>query len=153
MAGFRFRLQAVLRLRQSERQERRRALAEAHQAQLQLEQMQAELQAQLAEVRGGYREESKPGPMNVDHLLSAHRYALVLQAQAQGLVEKQQLLAEETARRQQALVEADRQVRVLERLRELQRTEHLREEAKRENKRLDEVAARAAREKDALWGG
>ena len=51
----------------------------------------------------------------------------------------------ELRRRQQALVEANREVRVLELLREKQWTRHRDEEARQEMKQLDEVAQRTGR--------
>ncbi len=146
MAKFRFRLETVQRIREAEREEKQLALAQAHRAQQELQRMIAEVQQQIVEIRHRYASQAQPGPMNVDQLLSAHRYELGLQSQAQALAEKDQMLAAETDRRREALVEADRQVRVLERLRELHRARHLREEQRRENQRLDEVAAHAARE-------
>jgi flagellar export protein FliJ len=146
MARFRFRLETIERLRHAEREERRRALAEAHQAEDELNRLVEDVHSQIEQTRQRRQASALPGPTSVDRLLDAHRYALGLQAQAQGLLEKQELLAAEVARRREALVEADRQVRVMERLREIHRTRRLREERKQENKRLDEVAAQTTRE-------
>jgi flagellar protein FliJ len=146
MARQRFRLETLLRLRETAREQRQRALAEAYQAEGQLEQHRSEIEAELANVRNNYREASQPGRMDVDRLMAAQRYELSLHAQAQQLADQQRLLGEETQRRRDALVEADRQVKVLERLKEVHRERNREIDRKTEEKFLDEVAARTVRE-------
>jgi flagellar export protein FliJ len=146
MAKQRFRLETLLRLRALSREERQRALAEAYQAETRLEQQRLQLDAELANVRNDYREASRQGEMDVDRLMAAQRYELTLQAQVRQIAEQQQMLAEETERRREALVEADRQVKVLERLREVHLQRHRDADRKAEEKFLDEVAARTVRE-------
>jgi len=92
----------------------------------------------------------RPGPIDVDGLLHARRYELLLRAQQQDLLQQQQVVDAEILRRQQALVEANREVRALELLREKQWARHRDEEARQEMKQLDEVAQRTGRrEEDA----
>jgi flagellar export protein FliJ len=86
-----------------------------------------------------------PGPIDVDQLFHARRYELFLRAQQQDLLQQQQAVDAELRRRQQALVEANREVRVLELLREKQWTRHRDEESRQEMKQLDEVAQRTGR--------
>ena len=59
--------------------------------------------------------------LDVNRLLEAQRYELLLKAQSQELAKQAILLAAETERRRQMLVEADREVRVLELLDERHR--------------------------------
>ena len=59
--------------------------------------------------------------LDVNRLLEAQRYELLLKAQSQELAKQAMLLAAETERRRQMLVEADREVRVLELLDERHR--------------------------------
>jgi flagellar export protein FliJ len=58
-------------------------------------------------------------------------------------VQQQQQVAQEVERRRLALVEADRQVRVLEKLREKKHEEYVRQEERRDQRLMDELAARA----------
>jgi flagellar FliJ protein len=146
MAKQRFRLETLLRLRETAREQRQRALAEAYEAESQLEQHRSQLEAELANVRNNYREASQPGQMDVDRLMAAQRYELTLHAQVRQLADQQRLLGEETQRRRDALVEADRQVKVLERLKEVHRQRNREVDRKAEEKFLDEVAARTVRE-------
>ena len=78
---------------------------------------------------------------DINVLVEAQQYDLVLRAQQQELARQQSLLAIETERRRLAAVEAEREVRVLELLDERHRREHQRDEARLEAKQLDEVAA------------
>jgi flagellar FliJ protein len=143
MPQFRYRLATLLRLRQSARDEKRAHLAEAYRAAQVLEERLAETEAEIADARRAAAEGAKPGAINVDQLVIAHRYELVLKAQRHVIVQQQQQVAQEVERRRLALVEADRQVRVLEKLREKQHEEHVRQEERRDQKLMDELAARA----------
>jgi flagellar export protein FliJ len=78
--------------------------------------------------------------LDVNRMLEAQRYDLLLKAQSQELAKQATLLAAETERRRQILVEADREVRVLELLDERHRRAHIRNEQRNETKRLDETA-------------
>jgi flagellar FliJ protein len=137
---FRFRLETLLRLRIAERDERRGDLAKALRAE---EVLQAE-QARLAAEQQGLSERSlglkSPGSANVDALLSAHRYEVVLTGQARQLTGQLEQVAAEVERRRQVLVEADREVRVLEKLRERQAAAARLHEERQEAKRYDEAA-------------
>ena len=65
---------------------------------------------------------------------------LVLKTREQELTRQKELLAVETERRRQAVVEADREVRVLELLDERHRRQHQRHQQRLETKELDEAA-------------
>ena len=95
--------------------------------------------------------------VSVDGLLNANRHALVLKSQLAQLAKQQQQIAAEIAKRQAALVEADRDVRVLEKLQEKQQAEHEARTLAIEQRELDEIAvlrafdaAREARREEAL---
>src|SRR5437868_15462334 len=66
------------------------------------------------------RELKSPGAADVDALLQTHRYEIVLASQRRQLEQQMDQVEQETERRRQAVVEADRGVRVLEKLRERQ---------------------------------
>lgn len=142
MAKFKFRLETLLRLRGTARDERRSQLAQAYRAEEILQQQRLRLESDLNELSKESCKAAEPGPLDVDRLLETRRYELVLRSQQQFLEGQRKTLEAEIERRRQALVEADREVRVLERLRERQLDRHRRDENRQEIKHLDEVAVR-----------
>lgn len=140
MAQFQFRLATLLRLRELARDHRRTQLAEALRLAEQLRVRCDEIDAQL---RGALESQTPaPGAIDVDRLLNATRYELVLRAEQRQLKQQEAVLAREVGQRRQALVAADGDVRSLERLREAQRERHFAEEEQRARKELDEIALR-----------
>ncbi len=144
MARFIFRLTALLRLRESRRDECRAALAEAYRVDEALARQLEGLDRELDALREFCRRKASPGVVDIDRLVEAQRYELVARAQRQRIAQQRETVAAEIERRRQALVEADREVRVLEKLRERQLEQHRREEELRETKRLDEVVTQQA---------
>lgn len=140
MARFQFRLESLLKLREAERQERRLEVAEAFHAESILRQQAVQLRQDIQDVEKRSRVISSPGRVQVDRVLEAHRYKLLLKSQVMTLGQKQAQLQVEIEKRQTALAIADRDVRVLEKLRDRKRAEHDAAELKRELKQLDEVA-------------
>lgn len=148
MAKFKFRLNTLLRLREISRDGRRQRLAQAYRADEILQQQQEQVKQQLAQLAEKCRRASGPGPVDIDRLLEAQRYEVVLRAHGQETGKQREAVTVEIDQRHQALVEADREVRVLEKLREKQLRRHREEENRREVKELDEVAGQlAVREK------
>ena len=146
---FHFRLETLLRLRIAERDERRADLAKALRAEELLRAEEQRLQAEQASLAEHERKLKAPGAANIDALLHAHRYELVLVAQSRQLATQMAQVAAETERRRQALVEADRQVRVLEKLRERQAAAFKIREERQEAKRYDEMAILGHSRKEA----
>ncbi len=144
MAKFSFRLAALLRLRESRRDECRAALAEAFRVEEALAKQLDGVSRELDALREFCRKNASPGAVDIDRLVQAQRYELVARAQQQRLTEQRQTVAAEIERRRQALVEANREVRILEKLRQRQAEQHRREEELREVKRLDEIASQQA---------
>jgi len=144
MSKFKFRLKTLLRLRETARDERRGQLAQAYEADDILRRQQEEVSRELAALGQRCRRASGPGPVDIDRLLEAQRYEVVLRAHDQQTGVQRKAVAVEIDRRHQILVEADRQVRVIEKLREKQLQRHREEENRREVKELDEVAGRLA---------
>lgn len=146
MARFRFRLESVLKLRRATRDERRAELARAAAA----EQVLLERQQQLAEQRAANarHRRAEAGVLDVDALIAAARFDAALQAQQVVLARQLDAVRAEVHRRQQQLVEADREVRVLERLRELHARQHQQRAEQLQVRDLDEVAARQHRRED-----
>lgn len=139
MAGFRFRLETMLKVRIADRDERRRQLADALEAERAVDEARRETRAELDLVAADDRR-ALQGAVNVDELLEHRRYALILQAKEADLQRKLELIRVETEKRRQALVAADREVGILEKLRERQKSRHVVQEQGKEAKRLDEVA-------------
>jgi flagellar FliJ protein len=143
MSTFKFRLQTVLRLRRAVRDERLAELGRAQRAAEVLREQQERIAVEAQENQNAARDlmakQSSSGA-NVDGLLHIHRHALVLKAQAAQLAQQQKQVEAEIARRQQALVEADRDVRVLEKLEEKGQIEHDLQELALEQRELDEIA-------------
>jgi flagellar FliJ protein len=147
---FRFRLQPLLRLRIAERDERRADLAKALRAEALLEQQRQRLAGDQAALAERARQLKSPGTADVDGLLQAHRYEVVLGAQARQLEAQIAQVAAEAERRRQALLEADRQVRVVEKLRERQAAAHRQHEERLAVKEMDEVASVGYARKEVL---
>ena len=143
MAKFSFRLQTLLKLRKATRDKRLSRLTEAYRASDVLQQRLGEVQDDLRKLKGQTLREAEPGTINVDQLLDAHRYELVLNAHKHGISQQQEAVDAETDQRRQALLAADRQVRVLETLREKQVDRHRHEENRKQQKEMDEIAGRS----------
>jgi len=151
MNTFRFRLATLLRLREAARDERRGRLAEAQRAEDVVVERLREIDAELAEQRLVPVTATAPGRrINLDQLLDAERYELLLRTERLGVERQRAEISEEIERRRQALVAADREVRVLERLREHQEELFRAEQNRRDIRLLDEVATlRYSREDEA----
>lgn len=155
MSNFRFRLQTVLRLRTVARDERRAELGRAQRAAEVLREQQAKIAAEAIENQDAtrammLRQANSAEGMNVDRLLNANRQLLMLRAQSAQLTQQQKQVELEIAKRQAALVEADRDVRVLEKLQEKGQQEHELRELALEQRDLDEIAiVRAFRQREA----
>jgi flagellar export protein FliJ len=140
MAKYTFRLKTLQKVREARRDEQRASLAEAYRAEQVLGENRASLAAEEHALRELQRSVAAEYYLDVNRLLDAQRYDLLLKAQGQELAKQAVLLAAETERRRQTLVEADRDVRALERLDERHRLAHDREADRKETKRLDEAA-------------
>jgi flagellar protein FliJ len=140
MAKYKFRLNTLQKVREAHRDQQRASLAEAFHAEQVLAENRAQLVAEERELRELQRSANEGQYLDVNRLLEAQRYELLLKAQGQELAKQAVLLAAETERRRQTLVEADREVRVLEKLDERHHRAHVRDEQRVETKRLDDVA-------------
>jgi flagellar export protein FliJ len=148
MLPFRFRLATLLRLRESDRDERRSRLADAQRAEDIVGARIEEIDSELWRLRGESARLSRPGLVNVDELMEINRFELLLSAERQAAEQQHKLVAEEVERRRLALVAADREVRVLERLRETGQERHRQEVDRQERKQMDETAMHAFVRKD-----
>ena len=140
MATYTFRLNTLQKVREAHRDQQRASLADAFRAEQVLAENRAQLVAEERELRELQRSAIDGKYLDVNRLLEAQRYELLLKAQSQELAKQAILLAAETERRRQTLVEADREVRVLELLDERHHRAHDIDEQRAETKRLDDVA-------------
>lgn len=140
MAKFKYRLNPLLQLRESTRDERRAELAQAQRADDILHDRQVTVDQQRRDILESTRSSIKPGPVDLEHLVNCQRHDLMLETEEKVLLEQRQQVAQEIERRHSTLVEANRDVRILELLREKQLLRHQKEEQRQETNRLDEVA-------------
>lgn len=141
MARFKFRLETLHKMRVARRDQCRVALAEAYRAEEIVQGRRAELLRERETIIEMQRKAATEPFLDVNRLLEAQRYELVLKVQDQDFLKQEILLAAEIERRREALIESDREVRVLELLEEKQRSAYRRQNERRETKRLDEVAS------------
>jgi flagellar export protein FliJ len=147
MPKYQFRLETLHKLRVARRDQERASLADAFRAEQILAEHHAAVAAEKVELRKLRHSATAGRYVDVNRLLEAQRYDLVLKTREAELTRQAELLAIETERRRQAVVEADREVRVLELLDERRRREHRRQQQRAEIKELDE-AALLRRERD-----
>jgi flagellar FliJ protein len=146
---FTFRLATLLRLRESTRDERRNHLALAYRAETMVLQELARVDGEIDSLRRRVQAAVRPGEIDVDILMSAHRFEVVLKGRKQHALQQQELVKSEIERRRQSLVEADREVKILEKLRERHHDRWAAEENLQDIKRIDEIAGRRRIEEDA----
>jgi flagellar protein FliJ len=140
MARFKFRLATLLKLREATRDERRTELAQAYRADDVLSEHIQQVQNESNRLQEQCRKAAGPGTIDIDRLIEAQRYEIVLKLQQRHLNEQRAKLAAEIERRRVALLAANREVKVLEKLREHQLEKYKQEESRLDIKRLDEVA-------------
>src|SRR5580658_4156883 len=105
MKKFQFRLDSLVRLREAVRDERRSQLAEALRIQASLEGEMQQLRVKLDEARQMHT--APRGAVDIDRLLVAERYEMVLLLEKHKLEKQQADVAVEVEKRRQALVWAD----------------------------------------------
>src|ERR1700750_2508575 len=113
MAKYKFRLETLQKVREAHRDSQRASLADAFRAEQVLAEHRAQLVVEERSLRELQRSAAEGRYLDVNRWLEAQRYELLLKAQSQELAKQATLLAAETERRRQMLVEADREVRVL----------------------------------------
>lgn len=149
MPRFVFRLATLLKLRCTERDERRVRLAEAHAAEIMLTERIAQFDAQLLELARRYQAAASPGALDVDQLLDAQRYDAIVRAEKLHVAGQREAIRGEVEKRREALLAADREVRALEKLHDAQQERFRQQQQREEIKQLDEVAGRRGPREDA----
>ena len=141
MAKYKFRLETLQKVREARRDEHRASLAESFRAEQVLAESRAEVAAETEAMRAIQRAATVERYLDVNKLLDAQRYELLLKARSEELAKQAVLVAAESERRRQVLVESDRAVRVLEKLDDRHREAFAEREQQKETKQLDEAAA------------
>lgn len=134
-----FRLHSVLQLRRTQQEERQAELAQALQAAQILQSQISEVQQQLQEIEEQLRA-AAIHRLDVDHLMAIRRHQANTRALLRQLEEQQQVVEQEIERRQNRLVEANREVKVVETLEQQHREAQWALFLKREQDALDEFA-------------
>ncbi len=140
MARFKFRMAMLLKLREAARDERRAELGKAHRADDVLAENLKRIEAAVKALVDRCRKAAGPGTIDLDLLIEAQRYEIILKVQQRHVNEQRAKLAVEIEHRRVALLAANREVRVLEKLRQRQLEQHNQAENRLDIKRLDEVA-------------
>ncbi len=141
MKVFRFRLQAVLKMREEARDLCRHELARANQAADILKEQQSEILGELQDLASQLLSAQTTGEVAVDWVMELRRYEVVLKLQVAQLDEQFKQVEAEVERRRELLALADQEVRVLERLKASQNSEWKKREARMEQNQSDEVAS------------
>lgn len=139
--GFRFRLESVLKLRESAKTDRQQELAQAFEADQMLNKQREELLQQLAETEVEIRE-AQQSNINVDALIGMRRFQTDVKMSLRQLDIQQDQLAQEIERRQIRLAEANQEVQIMEKLKENQRLEYQAKLLAQEQMELDEFRPR-----------
>ncbi|PHS03421.1 MAG: hypothetical protein COA78_18150 [Blastopirellula sp.] len=140
MSKFHFRLETLLKLKITFRDQKNTELKEILTAQDTLLQQKKEIDEEMQSALGHSLEDAKPGLLDVDRLISGHQELLRLKMAAKEKIQLERQLEPHIKQRQQALIEADQEVRILEKLKEKQSQQHQQVLDKREAKQMDELA-------------
>jgi flagellar FliJ protein len=140
MTKFKFRLQSILHLAISHRNERRRELAKANEAVQVLADRHRQLSVEHHDIRHARNTASVGANVKVARLLDASRYELMLFAQISDVAKQQAEVQEELEQRRQRLVESDRRVRTLEKLRDRKLAVYTLKQERKQQRKIDDVA-------------
>lgn len=139
MARFRFKFDAVLRVRRIAEDEAQRALAARLRERMnladELRGMQETIVTSRHDLAGGLR-----GKVNLDEVAGFARYSLQVRARAQSIVLKLAGVEKTIETARQRLLEATRKRKALELLEERHRNAWIADQEKRETAKLDELA-------------
>ncbi len=158
MATFRFRLETLLKLRRTARDDRRRRLAEALRAETVLNERIRDLDQQITVAlnrrsqihRGGSLD---GGSLDIDALIDSERFERMLRAEANVYRGQRTQLGDEIDNRRAALATADADLRLLQRLREKQAQRFDRGQQRRAQNEIDELAGRHTSGRHRTVGG
>lgn len=136
-----FRLETLLKLRRDHRDAMRDEYAQAVQAGQILRERVESLERQRGELQDSLRQTLSGNEVAVDQVLDSRRYEFVLRLERVDLLKKLEMIEEETERRRENLLEAERELKTVDRLRERWEIEQGAVERRVEQSRLDEFSA------------
>jgi flagellar protein FliJ len=148
MAGFRFRLATLTRLRQTARDERQQEFAAAQERQRAMNDRIAIFEHEVAELRRRSATTTGRGSIDLELLRDAARYQSLLIAQRDVAQRELDDCSADVDRLRESLAEADRELKSLEKLHQRQEARHLQTQRKREFHQLDEAGIRIAMRRD-----
>ena len=140
MGAFKFRLQAVMKVRKEARDQARYELARALRAETILKTQQENGQREVNKLLLELAKAQTRGEISVDWIMELKRYEVVLKTQLAQVMEQMEQIGGEVERRRDLLARADQEVRVLERLEAKQKNEWLKREQRLEQFENDEAA-------------
>jgi flagellar export protein FliJ len=132
-----FRLATLLKLRERDRDLASKAVQEVQSAIDKLMEQQREIDASNQSM-DGFRKKASHGSINLNQILDAQRYQLVLAAQSSQIAQHQGVLNQELERRQSILVKCQQAVKSLEKLREQREQAAQNHALAKQQERLDE---------------
>ncbi|HEY1600105.1 MAG TPA: flagellar export protein FliJ [Pirellulales bacterium] len=142
MGKFKFRLETLINLHQTERDRLRRDLAEALSL---LENTRARQNRVTAELQVATRAHAaRAGIVDIARLQAAGVYIAGLRQDEARCTQEMAVLNDEIVRRREALLAGDREVRTLEKLRENQHVRFRADQQRRDQRQFDELASRAS---------
>lgn len=144
MSRFKFRFDAIMRLRELARDEARKKVAEAQQAYDVLGSQLEDLGTSRKKLQED-RTRKLTGQLSVASLLDHGRYDLQIEANQRTLKGQMEQIAEEIERRRQRLAFAEQEYRKFEKLKELALEQHTEEQLRKWQAELDELAGRPKR--------
>ncbi|MCL2710482.1 MAG: flagellar export protein FliJ [Planctomycetaceae bacterium] len=143
---FKFRLEPLIKIRDSVLKECQAELAKAYEARRILETHLQEVERQLAEGTETARKLMQPGQtVNVDYLLGIRRQEMFLLANQNEIKQKMQEVDTEIERCRAAVVAANKELKIIEKLKEKRHDQYLEEEKREETKVMNEIAGRTKR--------
>lgn len=132
-----FRLATLHKLRERDRDVAGKAVQEVRGAMEKLDERQREIE-ESSRSMDAYRKQASTGAINLQQILDAQRFQLVLAAQAAQIADHQGTLRQELERCQFALLKCQQAVKSLEKLREQRDDTALTLELGKQQERLDE---------------
>lgn len=139
--NFKFRFETLLELRRRERDEAGAEVGQANEAIRRVDEQREALKQQRVDLRLS-PSASRKGNVSVDRLLTAGRYDIQLEADAEALSDTRGKLIQELARRQEKLKQAEAELKRFEKLREHEKSSHQAELLRREQAEADDATNR-----------
>jgi flagellar export protein FliJ len=140
MRAFKFRLQAVSKLRTQVRDKAAEALGAVLESIRIVREQISHLDREIQEAKR-LRHAASSGAIRVDRLLTVQRHQFMLESQRDQIQAHLELLQQEEERRRYTLLEAEKELRVLEKLEEKQYKQWEMDQLAADQKQIDEWAA------------